>query len=170
MPKTLFKVDLTKPMGKQEIVGHNRWHPDIPTAVTVKPGDVFRIECKDWTDGQIKNDDDPSDIEKVKLTVVHVLSGPIYVEGAAPGDILVVDLMLPDLNGMEIAREVRRASPATKILVITAHPSDRLPAELMVIGVNGYVDKTEPIEYVLSAVETVRSGGMFFASRVPASQ
>ena len=80
-------------------------------------------------------------------------------------DILVVDLMLPDINGMEIAREVRRASPDTKILVITAHPSDRLPAELMALGVNGYVDKTEPIEYVLSAVETVRSGGMFFARR-----
>jgi DNA-binding NarL/FixJ family response regulator len=55
-----------------------------------------------------------------------------------------------------------------KILVITAHPSERLPADLMVLGVNGYVDKTEPIEYVLSAVETVRSGGMFFASRVRA--
>jgi DNA-binding NarL/FixJ family response regulator len=52
--------------------------------------------------------------------------------------------------------------------VITAHPSERLPADLMVLGVNGYVDKTEPIEYVLSAVETVRSGGMFFASRVRA--
>ena len=76
-------------------------------------------------------------------------------------DMLVVDLMLPDLNGMEIAREVRRALPDTKILVITAHPSERLPADLMVLGVNGYVDKTEPIEYVLSAVETVRSGGMF---------
>jgi DNA-binding NarL/FixJ family response regulator len=36
----------------------------------------------------------------------------------------------------------------------------------MMLGVNGYVDKTEPIEYVLSAVETVRNGGMFFASRV----
>jgi DNA-binding NarL/FixJ family response regulator len=83
-------------------------------------------------------------------------------------DMLVVDLMLPDINGMEIAREVRRALPEMKILVITAHPSERLPAELMVLGVNGYVDKTEPIEYVLSAVETVRSGGMFFASRVRA--
>lgn len=83
-------------------------------------------------------------------------------------DMLVVDLMLPDLNGLDIAREVRRALPETKILVITAHPSERLPAELMSIGVNGYVDKTEPIEYVLSAVETVRSGGMFFASRVRA--
>lgn len=83
-------------------------------------------------------------------------------------ELLVVDLMLPDLNGMEVAREARRALPEIKILVITAHPSERLPAELMALGVNGYVDKTEPIEYVLSAVETVRSGGMFFASRVRA--
>ena len=83
-------------------------------------------------------------------------------------DMLVVDLMLPDVNGMEIAREVRKMLPDTKILVITAHPSERLPADLMVLGVNGYVDKTEPIEYVLSAVETVRSGGMFFASRIRA--
>jgi DNA-binding NarL/FixJ family response regulator len=81
-------------------------------------------------------------------------------------DMLVVDLMLPDINGMEIAREVRKSVPDMKILVITAHPSERLPAELMMLGVNGYVDKTEPIEYVLSAVETVRNGGMFFASRV----
>ncbi len=93
MPKTLFKVDLTKPMDQQELPGHNRWHPDIPAVVSVNPGDVFRIECKDWTDGQIKDNDDPKDVEKVDLTVVHVLSGPIWVNGAQPGDILVVDLL-----------------------------------------------------------------------------
>src|SRR4028118_1856662 len=93
MPQVLFKVDLTKPMSEQELVGHNRWHPDIPAVVSVNPGDVFRIECKDWTDGQIKNDDSPDDIRDVDLTVVHVLSGPIYVNGAQPGDILVVDIL-----------------------------------------------------------------------------
>jgi formamidase len=93
MPKTLFKIDLTKPMAKQEIPGHNRWHPDIPAVISVKPGDVFRIECKDWTDGQIKNNDDPTDVKDVTLSVVHVLSGPIHVEGVEPGDILVVDLL-----------------------------------------------------------------------------
>ncbi|MBD2074701.1 acetamidase/formamidase family protein [Phormidium sp. FACHB-592] len=93
MPKTLFQVDLTKPMDQQELPGHNRWHPDIPAVVSVNPGDVFRIECKDWTDGQIKNDDSPDDIRDVDLTVVHVLSGPIHVNGAEPGDILVVDLV-----------------------------------------------------------------------------
>ena len=35
MPETLFKVDLTKPMAKQDVPGHNRWHPDIPAVVTV---------------------------------------------------------------------------------------------------------------------------------------
>jgi formamidase len=93
MPKTLFKVDLTKSMDQQELPGHNRWHPDIPAVVSVNPGEVFRIECKDWTDGQIKDNDDPSDVETVDLTVVHVLSGPIWVNGAEPGDILVVDLL-----------------------------------------------------------------------------
>ncbi|HEY9664170.1 MAG TPA: acetamidase/formamidase family protein, partial [Allocoleopsis sp.] len=99
MPKTLFKVDLTKPMDQQELPGHNRWHPDIPAVVSVNPGDVFRIECKDWTDGQIKNNDSPDDIRDVDLTVVHVLSGPIWVNGAEPGDILVVDLL--DIGALE---------------------------------------------------------------------
>jgi formamidase len=93
MPKTLFPINLQKPMAEQEIVGHNRWHPDIPAAVAVNPGDTFRMECKDWTDGQIKNNDSPNDVRDVDLSVVHVLSGPIEVRGAKPGDILVVDIL-----------------------------------------------------------------------------
>ncbi|WP_019499082.1 formamidase [Pseudanabaena sp. PCC 6802] len=93
MPETLFKVDLNKPLTEQELVGHNRWHPDIPAIVSVNPGAVFRIECKDWTDGQISNNDSADDVRDVDLSVVHVLSGPIYVNGAEPGDILVVDLL-----------------------------------------------------------------------------
>jgi formamidase len=93
MPKTIFPINLKKPMSEQELVGHNRWHPDIPSVVSVSPGDSFRIECKDWTDGQIKNDDSPNDVRDVDLSVVHVLSGPIEVKGAKPGDILVVDIL-----------------------------------------------------------------------------
>ena len=93
MPKTLFNVDLTKSMDQQEMPGHNRWHPDIPAVASVNPGETFRIECKDWTDGQIKDNDDPQDIADVNLEVVHVLSGPIWVNGAQPGDILVVDIL-----------------------------------------------------------------------------
>lgn len=67
MPKPMFHVDLSKRMDEQAVPGHNRWHPDIPAAFSVNPGTSFRMECLDWTDGQIKNNDDPSDIKNVNL-------------------------------------------------------------------------------------------------------
>lgn len=76
--KTLFEIELDKPMEEWSQVGHNRWHPDIPAICSVNPGEAFRLECKDWTDGQIKNNDDPSDIRHVQLERVHVLSGPVH--------------------------------------------------------------------------------------------
>jgi len=97
--KTLIKVDIGTPPEKQDVL-HNRWHPDIPMVATVKPGDQFRVECVDWTGGQIKNDDSATDIKIVDLTKVHYLTGPIAVEGAEPGDLLKVDILdvgvLPD--------------------------------------------------------------------------
>ncbi|MBM7715806.1 formamidase [Siminovitchia sp. FSL H7-0308] len=93
MPKTMFKLDLSKPMEGQAHPGHNRWHPDIPAAFSVNPGTAFRMECKEWTDGQIQNNDSPNDVRDVNLERVHVLSGPVYVNGAKPGDLLVVDIL-----------------------------------------------------------------------------
>ena len=92
MAKTLIKVDFNTPPTKQDVL-HNRWHPDIPMVAYVKPGDEFRVECIDWTGGQIFDDDSANDIRDVDLTKVHYLSGPIGVEGAEPGDLLVVDLL-----------------------------------------------------------------------------
>ncbi len=93
MPETLFRVDLSKRWAEQEVPGHNRWHPDIPPVHAVNPGTVFRMECKDWTDGQIGNNDSANDVRDADLTRAHVLSGPIAVNGAEPGDVLVVDVM-----------------------------------------------------------------------------
>ena len=73
MPKKIFPINIKKPFTEQALVGHNRWHPDIPAVVSVNPGDSFRIECKDWTDGQIKNNDSPNDVRDVELSMVHVL-------------------------------------------------------------------------------------------------
>jgi formamidase len=91
--KTIIKIDVNKPAMDQDGVIHNRWHPDIPMVAMVKPGDEFRVECLDWTGGQIKNDDSANDIRDVDLTQVHYLSGPIGVEGAEPGDLMVVDIL-----------------------------------------------------------------------------
>jgi formamidase len=92
MTDTIIKVDLNKSAYEHDDI-HNRWHPDIPMVATVKPGDDFKVECLDWTGGQIKNNDDASDVRDVDLTQVHFLSGPIAIEGAEPGDLLVVDIL-----------------------------------------------------------------------------
>ncbi|MFF0084899.1 formamidase [Streptomyces canus] len=93
MPEVVFSVDQALSMRDQKVPGHNRWHPDIPPAVTVRPGSEFRIECRDWTDNQIGNNDSANDVRDVDLTHAHMLSGPIAVEGAEPGDLLVVDIL-----------------------------------------------------------------------------
>ena len=101
MPKNLFPLDNTKKFTDQKHVGHNRWHPDIPPAVSVKPGDVFRADCREWFDGAIKNDDSADDVRNAPLPGVHVLSGPFRVEGAEPGDLLVVDILEIDACDQE---------------------------------------------------------------------
>src|ERR1700710_93357 len=92
MPETLIKVDLTQSAYENDVI-HNRWHPDIPMVEWVSPGDDFIIETVDWTGGQIKNNDDASDVRDVDLTHVHFLSGPVGVKGAEPGDLIVVDFL-----------------------------------------------------------------------------
>jgi formamidase len=92
MPDTLIKVDLNQPAYENEQV-HNRWHPDIPMACWVNPGDDFILETYDWTGGFIKNNDSADDVRDIDLSIVHFLSGPVGVRGAAPGDLLVVDLL-----------------------------------------------------------------------------
>jgi DNA-binding NarL/FixJ family response regulator len=84
-------------------------------------------------------------------------------------NLLVVDLYLPGMHGLEVIKAVRASLPDTRILVLTGHPDGELPARLISQGVNGFVDKNAPINYVLQAVESVMSGGMFFAAHIPPS-
>lgn len=102
MPKTLMSVDPTKAPADQEIIPHNRWHPEVPPIAAVEPGEIFRLECLDWTGGQVGNNDSANDIRDLDLLQVHYLSGPIAVNGAEPGDLLVVDVLdIGALSGME---------------------------------------------------------------------
>ncbi|KAK9475759.1 Acetamidase/Formamidase [Lipomyces japonicus] len=89
--KTAIKIDYSKTPYEHAGV-HNRWHPAIPFASTVKPGEVFHVECFDWTGGQVGNNDSADDLRSLDLNGIHFLSGPIGVEGAEPGDVLVVEI------------------------------------------------------------------------------
>lgn len=93
MPEVIFPLDSSQPFTSQEKIGHNRWHPDIPPIATLKRGESYRIDCREWFDGAIKNDDSADDIRDAPLNKVHALSGPFAVEGAEPGDLLIVDIL-----------------------------------------------------------------------------
>jgi formamidase len=93
MPEVLFRVDQSRSYYDQDVPPHNRWHPDVPPVATVRPGSEFRLESREWFDGTVHNDDSANDIRDLDLSIVHPLSGPISVEGAEPGDLLVVDIL-----------------------------------------------------------------------------
>lgn len=64
----------------------------VPFAAKIRNNETIKIECLDWTGGQIKNNDSADDVLNVDLTKVHYLSGPFEVEGAQPGDVLCVEI------------------------------------------------------------------------------
>ena len=64
----------------------------VPACGTIANNEVVKIECFDWTGGQIKNNDSADDVKNVDLTQIHYLSGPFHIETAEPGDILLVEI------------------------------------------------------------------------------
>ena len=93
MPAKIFSLDSSKKFEDQEKIGHNRWHPDIPPIATVDPGEVVGIETRDAFDLQINASTTAAEVGKCNLNVIHPLTGPIYVNGAEPGDILEVRIL-----------------------------------------------------------------------------
>lgn len=86
---------------------------------------------------------------------------------ANPPDLLIADLYLRDIDGRDIVNELRRRDLTTRVIMLTAHPEAQLPAELLGLGVAGFVDKNSPLEQIDRAVQCVLDGGMFFSATVP---
>ncbi len=80
-------------------------------------------------------------------------------------ELVICDLNLPGLHGLEVIRHLREKAPATRILVLTGSTDSELPAHFVSLGVQGYVDKTEPLQYLVQAVQEVAAGGLFFAAK-----
>lgn len=86
-------VDRARPLRAQPDTGHNRWHPDIPPVLHCQPGDDVVMETRDAIDGAITPDSTVEDLVKIDLNLAHPLTGPVYVEGAEPGDVLVAEIL-----------------------------------------------------------------------------
>jgi formamidase len=88
-----IRVDASRPVRDEPERCHNRWHPDIPPALTCQPGDEVVMETRDAVDGQLSADSSHANVTTTDRTVVHPLTGPVRVEGAEPGDVLVVEIL-----------------------------------------------------------------------------
>ncbi|HEX6325654.1 MAG TPA: acetamidase/formamidase family protein [Jiangellaceae bacterium] len=88
-----IRIDRSKTLLEEPATGHNRWHPDIPPIVRCEPGDDVVLETRDALDGQIRPGATADDVAATNLDVVHPLTGPVYVEGAEPGDLLEVEIL-----------------------------------------------------------------------------
>src|SRR5205085_9479433 len=71
-------------------------------------------------------------------------------------DIVVMDLSLPELNGLDAARQILKDSPRTEILVLTMHHSEELVRNVLQAGARGYVLKSDADESLIAAVESLR--------------
>jgi formamidase len=99
-----IRIDRSKTLAEEPGTGHNRWHPDIPPAIRCEPGDEVILETRDAFDGQMGPAASLDAVAAPNLDVVHPLTGPVYVEGAEPGDVLDVEILAvePDRYGYTV--------------------------------------------------------------------
>ena len=73
----------------------------------------------------------------------------------------MVDIGMPELDGVEVARQIREAVPDTKVLVLTMHESDQMVRRALDAGARGYLLKSDLTECLAKAVEAVARGQAF---------
>lgn len=91
MPEIL--LDYAKQCGDEPHKGHNRWHPDLPPAARAAEGEEVVMQTRHAFDGQINPRTQAADLLQTDLGLVHPLTGPVYINGAAPGDLLEVNII-----------------------------------------------------------------------------
>jgi formamidase len=97
----VIAIDPAKPLAQQPETGHNRWHEAVEPVVEVEPGDTVVYETRDAFDGQLGVDASDEDVGNAQLGPVHPLTGPVYVKGAEPGDLLEAELLSIDPDPWE---------------------------------------------------------------------
>ncbi len=89
----VIEIDRGKSLKDQPDRGHNRWHPDVPPALEVDQGEEVVLSTLDALDGQLAPGSTIADFEGLSPGRIHPLTGPVYVKGAQPGDLLEVEFL-----------------------------------------------------------------------------
>ncbi|MGZ0656977.1 response regulator [Coraliomargarita sp. W4R53] len=81
-------------------------------------------------------------------------------------DFVILDVMLPNLNGTEILRIFREKIPETQVLIFSGFQSPSLVRELLQAGAHGFVEKSAPLSELRKGIEIVANGGSYFGPEV----
>jgi formamidase len=85
-------IDYSKRLAEEPGKGHNLWHEAIAPVIEIGVGEEVEIQTRDAFDGQITEVTAADDLRRCDLNLVHPLTGPVFVTGAAPGDLLEVEI------------------------------------------------------------------------------
>lgn len=81
-------------------------------------------------------------------------------------DLLLVDIGLKDINGLELTRVLRRDYPSIKILILSMYDNNEYISESVRSGASGYVLKNSPSREIIAAIEAIASGGTFYSAEI----
>ena len=81
-------------------------------------------------------------------------------------DVAIIDLMMPDLNGLGVTSQIRKVSERTQVLIFTMHHNETLIHGVLEAGARGYLLKTDAEQHVVTAVETLLRGQPYFSAQV----
>ncbi len=122
--------------------------------------------------------DDHEVVRKGLCTLLQEQSGWVVAAEARDGreavekvkevkpDIVVMDISMPGLNGLEATRQITKALPQTKVLILTMHESDAMIREVLDAGARGYLLKIGAGSDLIKAVDALRRNQTFFTPKV----
>jgi len=76
-------------------------------------------------------------------------------------DVVLMDISMPDMNGIEATRRIKEFCPEVAVLALTMHEDDQYFFEMLAAGASGYVPKRAAPDDLISAIRAVKNGGMF---------
>ena len=104
-----IELDYTKRCGGEPTKGHNRWHPVIRSALEASLEEEVVLQTRHAFGGQITPNSAADDLLGAGLNLVHPLTGPVFVTGSEPGDLLEVTILRFEPAAWAGANELGRA-------------------------------------------------------------
>jgi DNA-binding NarL/FixJ family response regulator len=90
----------------------------------------------------------------------------VRLAGELKPDIVIMDVTMPDLNGIDATRQIRADNPQIKIIALSMHAERQFVMEMLAVNATGYLPKDCPMDELLSAIEAVMRGDVFLSPKV----